>query len=272
MAKRAEHRGYIAEFREESGKWRWVFINADHPVHGQDIRIPALTAADFGLDGGIPTSPGSGHDENEFASAEEAVADFRACVDELLLFEVEGLEAPHTGELSVRLTPELHYEIACRASEEDLSTGDFVALLIRRHLDHKDNYYEDRERARLARHRDQVHIATATGKPQPEWWEEAPMHPEDREDRFATLSQEVSWLASNGRLDEAIRLFRKERRASWSNLQKAAYALLEPPVDHDDFSTPNVEASSKSHIRTLKKWTGLPLPELSKRIDELMPS
>lgn len=54
---------------------------------------------------------------------------------------------------------------------------------------------------------------------------------------------------------------RQQRSQSWSNLLKAACALLERP--HEPFGTPNVEASTKSVVRTMMRESGLTIVELA---------
>ncbi len=54
---------------------------------------------------------------------------------------------------------------------------------------------------------------------------------------------------------------RKQRNQSWSNLRKAACALLEQP--HEPFGTQKVAATAKSVVRTMMRESGLPLDELA---------
>gem|GEM_PF-1928419 len=54
---------------------------------------------------------------------------------------------------------------------------------------------------------------------------------------------------------------RKQRSQSWSNLRKAACALLEQP--HEPFGTRNVEASAKSVVRTMMRESRLTIVELA---------
>lgn len=54
---------------------------------------------------------------------------------------------------------------------------------------------------------------------------------------------------------------RKARSQSWSNLRKAARALLGLP--HEPFGTPNVEASAKSVVRTMARDSRLTIGELA---------
>lgn len=54
---------------------------------------------------------------------------------------------------------------------------------------------------------------------------------------------------------------RKQRNQSWSNLRKAARAMLELP--HDPFGTRNVEATAKSVVRTMMRESRLTVSELA---------
>ena len=67
----------------------------------------------------------------------------------------------------------------------------------------------------------------------------------------------------------AVKALRRERGCSWSNLRKAVRALQD--LDHEPFSTGNVESNSKSHVRRMMRDTGLALTDLSTLIDGLAP-
>lgn len=54
---------------------------------------------------------------------------------------------------------------------------------------------------------------------------------------------------------------RKQRSQSWSNLRKAACALLDQP--HEPFGTRNVEANAKSVVRTMMRESRLTISELA---------
>ena len=64
-----------------------------------------------------------------------------------------------------------------------------------------------------------------------------------------------------------IKEVRRRRNASWQNLAKAALQLQ--GLGHEGFSTPNVEASSLSHVRLMVRETGLDLPSVAALIDRL---
>ncbi|MCB0966076.1 MAG: hypothetical protein KDB37_04520 [Ilumatobacter sp.] len=68
---------------------------------------------------------------------------------------------------------------------------------------------------------------------------------------------------------DAVIAIRRQLGNSWSNLRKAVQALQ--GVDHEPFGTPNVEATSKSHVRRIMRETGLGLTELSAVIEKLAP-
>lgn len=54
---------------------------------------------------------------------------------------------------------------------------------------------------------------------------------------------------------------RSQRKQSWSNLQKAACALLGRP--HEPFGTPDVKQKALSNLRKMERESGLTLPELA---------
>ncbi len=64
---------------------------------------------------------------------------------------------------------------------------------------------------------------------------------------------------------ERVLQIRKERSQSWSNLEKAARALLN--LQHEPFGTRNVESSAKSVVRTMARDTGLTIVELAAIFD-----
>jgi hypothetical protein len=69
---------------------------------------------------------------------------------------------------------------------------------------------------------------------------------------------------TGNRVDDTIRAIRAKRSASWSNLIKAAKALLEK--EHEPFGTTNVEATSKSVVRLIARETGLSLEDIERAL------
>lgn len=67
-----------------------------------------------------------------------------------------------------------------------------------------------------------------------------------------------------------IKKVRTESRRSWSDLCKAVRALLDQP--HEPFGTPNVENSSKSTVRRMRRETGLEFDRLKVILDSMSPS
>lgn len=67
--------------------------------------------------------------------------------------------------------------------------------------------------------------------------------------------------APHSRGFEGVLQIRKARSQSWSNLEKAARALLDLP--HEPFGTRKVESSAKSVVRTMARECGLSIGELA---------
>ena len=82
-----------------------------------------------------------------------------------------------------------------------------------------------------------------------------------RTDRAALLS------AAAGDPAAIVKAVRTRSNASWSNLKKAVRQAQ--GLDHEPFGTINVERSSRSHINTMLRETGLDLPTLAALIDDL---
>lgn len=80
-------------------------------------------------------------------------------------------------------------------------------------------------------------------------------------------AREAAVQAVAGDAAAVVRVIRSQSNASWSNLKKAVRALQD--LEHEPFGTPNVEASSKSHVRRMLRETGLDLPALTVLLDEL---
>ena len=73
----------------------------------------------------------------EGTNAKELVEDFHGAVDDYLaLCEEEGKEPEraYKGSFNVRVSPELHKQIAIRASEQRISLNSFVELALRKSL------------------------------------------------------------------------------------------------------------------------------------------
>ncbi|RYZ37197.1 MAG: hypothetical protein EOO71_28940 [Myxococcaceae bacterium] len=60
---------------------------------------------------------------------------------------------------------------------------------------------------------------------------------------------------------ETVLQIRKDRNQSWSNLEKAARALLR--LSYESFGTRNVEANANSVVRTIARESGLTIAELA---------
>ena len=75
--------------------------------------------------------------------------------------------------------------------------------------------------------------------------------------------------ASGDEIDERIREIRRASRQSWSNLLKAVQALQKKP--HEPFGTRNVEATSKSTLRRIRRETRLDLAVLESRLKAMRP-
>lgn len=80
----------------------------------------------------------------------------------------------------------------------------------------------------------------------------------------AARARRVAVAREHGRSSafDAVLQIRKDRNQSWSNLNKAARALLELP--HEPFGTRNVEATAKSVVRRMARECRLSITELAR--------